>query len=153
MLLKTIVPATLALALLAGCANTKDSAGAAGGDAGVIGSRLGGGSGKLASSGVGTLLGAFIGRDIARSLDKADLTEAENAARRAYAGPVGEWVQWRNPQSGNSGSIIATREGYTNAGTYCREYRQTVTAGGKTELAYGTACKQADGAWKIVTNS
>jgi len=32
----------------------------------------------------------------------------------------------------------------------CREYQQTITVGGRTERAYGTACKQADGSWKII---
>ncbi len=35
-------------------------------------------------------------------------------------------------------------------GQYCREFQQTVTIGGKTEEAYGTACRQPDGSWKIV---
>ena len=36
------------------------------------------------------------------------------------------------------------------SGNTCREYQSTVTVGGKTEQAYGTACRQADGSWKIV---
>ena len=36
-------------------------------------------------------------------------------------------------------------------GTYCREFQQTVTVGGRTEEAYGTACRQPDGSWKIVS--
>jgi surface antigen len=152
MFVKTIVPAALALGLLAGCASSKSGDSPAS-PAQVIGSQYGKGGAKYAGSGVGSLLGAFVGRDIGASLDKGDQEQAEKAARTAYAGPIGEWVRWNNPQSGHSGSIIATREGYSNAGTYCREYRQTVTAGGKSELAYGTACKQANGAWKIMTNS
>jgi surface antigen len=37
-----------------------------------------------------------------------------------------------------------------NNGQYCREYRQTVKVGGKTQEGYGTACRQPDGTWKIV---
>ena len=153
---KTFIPAVAAAALLAGCQlGTKETAGTVGGGVvgGVIGSQFGGGSGRLVTTGVGTLLGAFIGKEIGTSLDKADQQHAETAAKRAYAGPVGERVFWNNPQSGNSGTITPTRDGYTTAGTYCREYQQTVTVGGQTELAYGTACKQADGTWKIVSNS
>jgi surface antigen len=37
-----------------------------------------------------------------------------------------------------------------NRGQYCREFTQSVTVGGKTEQAFGRACRQPDGAWKIV---
>lgn len=156
MFLKKLVPAVMAVALLAGCASsgTKETAGTVGGAVagGVIGSRFGGGSGKLVATGVGTLLGAFIGKEVGASLDKADAGYAETAARRAYAAPVGERITWSNPQSGNAGAITTTREGYNTTGNYCREFQQTVIVGGRTEMAYGTACKQADGTWKIVPN-
>ena len=32
----------------------------------------------------------------------------------------------------------------------CREFQRTITIGGKTEKAYGTACRQPDGTWKEV---
>lgn len=38
-------------------------------------------------------------------------------------------------------------------GEYCREYTRTVTIGGKITEAYGTACLQPDGSWKIVSES
>ena len=154
-MLKTFLPAVAAVSLLAGCqtATKASESTPAGVIGGVIGSQYGAGNAKLAQSGVGTLLGAFIGKEIGGSLDKADAQQAETAAKRAYAVPVGERIFWNNPQSGNSGTITSTREGYNSVGTYCREYQQTVTVGRTTELAYGTACKQADGAWKIVTNT
>ncbi len=40
---------------------------------------------------------------------------------------------------------------YETAAPYCREYIRTVTIGGRTQQAYGTACLQPDGAWKIVS--
>ena len=153
MSMKKLIPVAMAAALLAGC-QTKETAGTVGGAVvgGIIGSQFGGGSGKLVATGVGTLLGAFIGKEIGTSLDKADRTHAEQAARRAYAAPVGERITWNNPQSGNYGTITSTHEGYDSGGHYCREYQQTITVSGRTELAYGTACKQPDGTWKIVSN-
>ncbi len=32
---------------------------------------------------------------------------------------------------------------------YCREYTKTVSIGGRTEKAYGTACQQSNGSWEI----
>lgn len=155
MLVKKLIPAAVAISLLAGCAFTKENAGTVGGAVagGLIGSQIGGGSGKLVATGVGTLLGAFMGRAIGASLDKADQEYATGAAQRAYSAPVGERITWSNPKSGNAGAITTTRDGYNDSGNYCREFQQLVTVGGKTEQAYGTACKQADGTWKIMGNS
>ena len=55
---------------------------------------------------------------------------------------------WRNPDSGNSGSITPTRTYEIANGQYCREYRQTIVIGGEPQQAYGTACRQPDGTWQ-----
>lgn len=50
----------------------------------------------------------------------------------------------------NYGTVTPTRDGYSSAGRYCREYQQTIVVGGRNESAYGTACQQPDGSWEIV---
>ncbi len=55
-----------------------------------------------------------------------------------------------DPESGNYGTVTPIRDGSTSSGQYCREYQQTVTVGGRTQQAYGTACRQPDGQWKVV---
>lgn len=116
----------------------------------VIGSAFGSGSGRLVGVAAGALAGAYLGNQIGSSLDKADRTAMERASQQATAAPIGETVSWRNPDSGNSGTVTPTREGTANNGDYCREFQQSVTVGGKTEQAYGTACRQPDGSWKVV---
>lgn len=44
------------------------------------------------------------------------------------------------------------QERLRNQGTPCREYYMTANIGGKKEQVYGTACRQADGSWKIEKN-
>lgn len=40
---------------------------------------------------------------------------------------------------------------YTDSeGRTCREFRRTVTIGGRPQPAYGTACRESDGSWHIV---
>ena len=39
------------------------------------------------------------------------------------------------------------------AGDYCREYTRTVYVGGIQQQAYGTACLEPDGAWRIADES
>ena len=116
----------------------------------LAGSQIGSGRGKLAAVAIGTLGGALIGNSVGRSLDRADRIQAARAAQSAHTAPIGQPVAWRNPDSGNRGSITPVREGRdTSTGAYCREYQQTVTVNGRTEQAYGTACRQSDGSWKI----
>lgn len=122
-----------------------------GGIGGVaIGSQIGGGSGRIIAAAAGTLLGAFAGREIGKSLDRADAAEAKKAQDKAHAAPVGQQISWSNPETGHSGTVTPTRQGTDSTGSQCREYQSTVTIGGKTEQAYGTACRQADGSWKVV---
>lgn len=116
----------------------------------VIGSQFGKGSGQLAATAAGTLLGAFVGSEIGKSLDRADRDALAGAQQRAYAAPVGETIAWNNPDSGNRGTITPVRDGYAQSGSYCREYRTTVTIDGRREEALGTACQQPDGTWRVV---
>ena len=39
-----------------------------------------------------------------------------------------------------------------SAGGPCREFQESVIIDGKTQRAYGTACRQPDGTWKIVNS-
>jgi surface antigen len=117
---------------------------------GWAGSGIGGGTGKLAAVGAGTLLGAFLGSGFGGSLDRADEVYARQAAAQAYAAPVGAPIQWSNPYSGNAGAIRTTREGWTTSGAYCREFQQQVIVGGRVQSAFGQACQQPDGSWRIV---
>jgi surface antigen len=117
---------------------------------GFLGSQFGEGSGKVAASIGGALVGAWVGKQVVRGLSKEDRMYYDRAADRAEEAEIGETVVWNNPETGNSGTITPTREGQTDAGEYCREYQQTVTIDGQTERAYGTACRQPDGSWRIV---
>lgn len=153
--MKRMVPALLAGALLTGCANdmgTKQTGGAVLGGVGgaVAGAQFGKGTGQLAATALGTLLGAYVGSEVGRSLDKADQMHANQAGQRAFeSAPTNQPVAWHNPDSGHSGTVTPTRT-YVDDGQPCREYQTTVTIQGKTEKAFGTACRQADGSWKVV---
>ncbi len=132
--------------------NPKTTAGTVLGGVGgaVIGSQFGSGSGQLAATAAGTLLGAFVGSEIGKSLDRADREAIAGAQQQAYAAPVGQTIAWNNPDSGNRGTITPVRDGYAQSGSYCREYRTTVTIDGRREDALGTACQQPDGTWRVV---
>lgn len=117
---------------------------------GLVGAQFGHGSGNLAATAIGTLLGAFIGHEVGASLDRADEVAAEQAARTAYAAPLGQPITWNSAQTGHSGAITPVRDGHDQGGNYCREFTQTVTVSGQTSQAFGTACRTPDGSWRIV---
>jgi surface antigen len=128
-------------------ANIGGLTGAAGGA--WIGSNVGGGKGKIVSIAAGTLLGAFLGHSIGASLDKADLEYYHQTSQNALeTAPTGQVIAWNNPDSGHSGTITPTRT-FQSGSQFCREYSQTVNVGGKKQQAYGTACRQPDGSWKV----
>jgi surface antigen len=117
---------------------------------GLAGSQIGSGKGTLVAVGLGALLGAFAGSEVGKSLDKADKAYARQTAHRALeTTPAGTQTTWHNPDSGNQGTITPTTTYQKDDGTYCREFHQTVMIGGKEEQAYGTACRQPDGSWKM----
>ncbi len=134
--------------LSGGAVNKRDVgtvAGAVGG--GVIGHNIGGGAGKTVATIAGTLLGAYIGSEIGNSLDNADRAAMDRSTARAleYNQP-GDALPW---EATNSGTVIPGKY-EKRGGTYCREFTQVVNVGGRSEKAYGTACRQPDGSWKIV---
>ena len=123
-----------------------------GGVAGAVaGSQMGKGSGRVAAGAAGALLGAFLGNQIGLSLDRADRLAMQKTTTVALeTSKSGRAIAWRNPDSGNRGTVTPRPAYKSNAGLYCREFQQTVTIGGRTAEAYGTACRQVDGSWKIV---
>jgi len=151
--LGTIVTLVLVVFLVVGCetAGTKTAIGGLGGAAagGLLGAALGGGSTGIAA---GTILGGLIGGAVGNRMDAADRERANTAASQALESmPSGQSVAWRNPDSGNTGAVTPVRTYQTSSGQYCREYTQTITVGGERHQSYGTACRQADGTWRIVS--
>jgi surface antigen len=159
--LKKCLPVLL-LCLVVGCETTdpggppvqrppaKAAIGGLGGAAagGLLAAALGGRPEGIAA---GVILGGLVGGAIGDRLDAADRRQAQQATVRALEStPSGASVPWRNPDSGNSGTVTPVQTYQTHTGQYCREYQQTVTIGGQQHQSYGTACRQPDGSWRIM---
>ena len=140
--------------LISGCQNAgpKESWGTLIGAAagGLVGSQIGSGTGNAAAIGLGVLLGGLAGQNVGQTLDQADMAYASETSYSALeSAPSGTTYQWHNPDSGNSGTTTPIQTYQTSDGMYCREFTQTVNVGGQIQDAYGTACRQPDGSWKI----
>lgn len=156
---KVVIGVMAAMSLgLAACQQTtgsvnKQDVGTIGGAVvgGYLGSEVGSGTGRLWATGAGVLLGALVGSEIGKSLDRADMVYAERAQQQAHTAPIGETISWNNPETGHGGAVTPVRDGYSKtSNSYCREYEQTIYVEGRQEVGYGTACQQSDGRWKVV---
>jgi len=151
--------AILALAAslgLSACAGSgqKETIGGVGGAVlgGVLGSQVGKGTGQLIAVGAGAVLGGLVGSSVGRSLDDVDKMKIQNTTQQALENQPDQTTStWSNPNTGHSGTVTPQRTYESTEGSYCREYTQTVDIGGSKEEAYGTACRQPDGTWKIVS--
>ena len=150
---KLMLVGLVSLPLISGCA-TKMETGT------VVGALTGGalayGLGQDSSNkelwtvlGIG--VGAMVGNNIGAQLDERDLLLANQTFQSSLEhnkNATGQ--QWKNPDSGNSGTVIPVKTYQTDSGQYCREFQQTITIGNKTQDGWGTACRQPDGSWKII---
>lgn len=114
---------------------------------GVLGSNVGDGRGQTAAIIAGTLVGAVIGGAVGKSMDQTDQLKAQQALEN---NKINQATSWHNPDTGRDVAVTPTRTYTSASGQNCREYTTAVTIDGKKQTAHGTACRQADGSWKIV---
>ncbi|MBI1262824.1 MAG: hypothetical protein GC184_13980 [Rhizobiales bacterium] len=110
---------------------------------GVIGANEGHGRGAIGGVIIGSLLGGVLGAAIDSS-NQACIGEV------LEYGPTDETVSWDDPDTGGYYEVTPTRTYSRGGDIYCREYQTYVEIDGRTQSAYGEACRQPDGAWKQV---
>ena len=103
---------------------------------------------------------AFALRELAEQMKKHELTGLKDAdsglhdraLASALTSELGKESTWKNPANGHSGAVTPVQEGIETATKrLCRIYKQTITADGKTETAFGTACRDTNNMW-VLTN-
>ncbi|MBX3492608.1 MAG: hypothetical protein KF899_06585 [Parvibaculum sp.] len=113
---------------------------------GVIGADKGRGAGPVIG---GALIGAVLGGALGHAIDASNWACVGDVLEYA---PNRRAVSWRDAQTGYGYEVTPMRTYEPHPGRYCREYQTVVTIGGRAEEAYGTACRQPDGAWEIVNS-
>lgn len=136
--------------LLPGCATEgpKEQAGTIIGGVlgGVLGAQIGEGHGRTVAIIAGALAGSAIGGSVGESMDA---TDRRRVAETLEGVRTGVPAAWRNPDTGVQYAVTPTRTYETPSGP-CREFTTEAIIGGKHERVYGTACRQADGSWKVM---
>jgi surface antigen len=99
----------------------------------------------------GAALSGFLGKHIGAALDDEDRRRAYAAQLQALeSGPSGAPVAWRSPDSGHYGNVVPG-PAYDLNGAPCREYTHTVFIDGQLQTQRGTACRNPDGTWSIIS--
>ena len=150
-----VITTVLATTLLTGCAGTYNKATTGAALGAITGGALAYGLGKDSSKKdlwliAGAAAGCLIGNNIGAKLDERDrLLLGQTLQQTMEHGPTNSVGSWNNPDSGNSGTVTPTQTMISANNQPCREFTTTVNIGGELSQAYGTACRQNDGSWKI----
>jgi len=143
----------LSLLLISGCEGHRRESGTilGGVTGGLIGSQFGKGGGQVAATALGAVAGAFVGNSIGSQMDEQDKAMHQRAFYSSMeTAPTGTSSAWKNPDNGHYGSVTPIKT-YNSGNQFCREYTNRIIVGGKEQQGYGTACRQPDGSWKIVS--
>ena len=150
-----VITTVLATTLLTGCAGTYNKATTGATLGALTGTALAYGHGKDSSKKdlwliSGAVAGGLIGNNIGAKLDERDrLLLGQTFQNTLENAPTNQSGSWNNPNTGNSGSVTPTATHLSANEQPCREFTTTVNIGGQPQQGYGTACRQADGSWKI----
>ena len=120
-----------------------------GGAAGAaIGSRVGSGDDRTVAIIGGTIIGILVGGTIGRYMDEIDQNCVGQALEHAEDG---QSIRWNDPNQGTQYQVTPVKTYQSNTGRYCREYTTSSVIGGRVQETYGTACRQPDGSWQLVS--
>jgi surface antigen len=131
----------------------KEAGGTVGGAAAgaIIGNVLAGSGNRIAGTVIGAAVGGFLGNRIGAALDDEDKRRAYAAQMQALeTGPSGAPVAWRNPESGRYGSVVPGPATQIDSAS-CRQYTHTVYIDGRPQVERGTACRNPDGTWTVMS--
>lgn len=162
MVVKRVAAGVLAVGLaagsVAGCASVERETGLGrGAQGGVLtGAAAGGVISALAGANPAwiagsILLGGLVGGVVGNYLDERDKEQHAKSTYHAFqTQEPGGQSTWQNPDTGHSGATKIDKAYQTAEGTECKNFTQTINAGGETEQVQGTACRQPDGTWKVI---
>lgn len=101
----------------------------------------------------GTVAGGTAGFVATRTLMGTDLAAYDRTAQKGLAeAKNGEVLDWKNPETGNSGIFRPTNSFYAADGRLCRQYRTTVAFKDDVRSGAGLACQKPDGQWQVLAD-
>ena len=82
--------------------------------------------------------------------NRADQMALQGAETAAQAAPLKQAIAWQNPETGNSGTVTALRDGTASDGSYCREFEKVMIVGGDSQQTRNVTCRKPNGEWRII---
>lgn len=135
----------VALTALTGCVGTTGSLST------VTGLQPVASTAPTSASLIASLDGGLIGRTNTPSISARDKSIALQSEYRAleYTAPA-QPVYWQSENGRLSGSVIPSQP-YRVGSQDCRQYAHLITANGTTREQNGTACRNQDGSWSLIS--
>lgn len=95
--------------------------------------------------------GGLIGGSLGTNIPNRDRRRALEAEYRALEyTPVGTPVAWRSEDGRITGRVVAAQP-YRVGSQDCRQYSHTISAGTEERDARGTACRNPNGSWTLLS--
>ena len=116
----------------------------------LVGFQFGSGVGGALFIAGGTVLGGFIGNEIAEELSEKELSEYGNATKDALNENIdNESKKWTNKAQTKLGKITPLNR-YEKNKMLCRDIEQNLTSNGIEKKSFSTFCKNNNGDWEII---
>ena len=116
----------------------------------LVGFQFGSGVGGALFIAGGTVLGGFIGNEIAEELSEKELSEYGNATKDALNENIdNKSKNWSNKDKTKLGKITPLNR-YEKNKLLCRDIEQNLTSNGIEKKSFSTFCKNNKGDWKII---
>jgi surface antigen len=118
---------------------------------GLIGSTIGGGTGRVVATAAGAAVGGYVGNVIFKKNAKSPY-EAEAFVKAMNGTRSGQRLTWVDPSTGENGWVEPTDTRRNTSNQVCRDFKRGLSVGGETvDQSQGTACQQKNGSWNIVS--
>ena len=119
----------------------------------LVGFQFGSGVGGALFIAGGTVLGGYIGNEIAEELSESEISEYGNATKDALDKNINnESIEWTNKDKTKLGKITPLNR-YKSNESVCRDIEQKLTfhgLDGKERSSISTFCKNNKGSWQII---
>ncbi len=140
--------AVIVALLLAGCATTGSSDSTV---ASYFGTRGQTDGQKATVAVIGGMAGGIVTGAAGAGLDGTERRAALEAEYKALEyTPEGQPVTWQNKDGTVRGRVVAAQP-YRVGSQDCRQYTHTIDVNGQVKTGRGTACRNSDGTWTLLT--
>jgi surface antigen len=151
--MRVLSAANLSVAFLAIALGACTSASTDAGRGAVLGAFAGSQSGSPSAgvAAMATMTGGLAAGPAGAGLGDNERRTALEAEYRALEfTATGQPVTWRTADGGFAGQVIAAAP-YRVGSQDCRQYTHTLSTRAGTETARGTACRNSDGSWSLLS--